>query len=125
MSLTAIGVIGIIILLILLFSNMPVGFVMGTVGFLGFSYLKGWGPGLSVLSRDFFEMFSSHNLSVIPLFMFMGQISFYSGISRRLYDSAYVMMGARKGGLAMATVAACAGFAGRRIGYQAHVCGGV
>jgi tripartite ATP-independent transporter DctM subunit len=111
MSLTAIGVIGIIVLLILLFSNMPVGFVMGMVGFIGFSYLKGWGPGLSVLTKDFFGMFSSHSLTVIPLFMFMGQISFYSGISRRLYDSAYVLMGARKGGLAMATVAACAGFA--------------
>lgn len=111
MSLTVIGIIGIIVLLILLFSNMPVGFVMGTVGFLGFSYLKGWGPGLSILSKDFFEMFSSHSLTVIPLFMFMGQISFYSGISSRLYDSAYVLMGARRGGLAMATVAACAGFA--------------
>jgi len=111
MSLTAIGIIGIIVLLILLFSNMPVGFVMGMIGFLGFSYLKGWVPGLSILTKDFFEMFSSHSLTVIPLFMFMGQISFYSGISRRLYDSAYVLMGARKGGLAMATVAACAGFA--------------
>lgn len=111
MSLTAIGIIGIIVLLILLFSNMPVGFVMGMVGFLGFSYLKGWGPGMSVLTKDFFEMFSSHSLTVIPLFMFMGQISIYSGISRRLYDPAYVLMGARRGGLAMATVAACAGFA--------------
>jgi tripartite ATP-independent transporter DctM subunit len=111
MSLTAIGVIGIIVLLIFLFSNTPVGFVMGMIGVLGFSYLKGFGPGLSILAKDYFEMFSSHSLTVIPLFMFMGQISFYSGISRRLYDSAYVMMGARKGGLAMATVAACAGFA--------------
>jgi tripartite ATP-independent transporter DctM subunit len=111
MSLTTIGVIGIIVLLILLFSNMPVGFVMAMIGFLGFAYLKGWGPGFSVLTKDFFQMFSAHSLTVIPLFMFMGQISFYSGISRRLYDSAYVLMGARKGGLAMATVAACAGFA--------------
>ncbi|MDA8134053.1 MAG: TRAP transporter large permease [Desulfobacteraceae bacterium] len=111
MSLTTIGILGIIILLIFLFSNIPVGFVMGMIGVLGFSYLKGFGPGLSILAKDYFEMFSSHSLTVIPLFMFMGQISFYSGISRRLYDSAYVMMGARKGGLAMATVAACAGFA--------------
>ena len=111
MSLTTIGIIGIIVLLIFLFSNIPVGFVMGMIGVLGFSYLKGFGPGLSILAKDYFEMFSSHSLTVIPLFMFMGQISFYSGISRRLYDSAYVMMGARKGGLAMATVAACAGFA--------------
>ncbi len=111
MSLTAIGVIGIIVLLVMLFSKMPVGFVMGLIGFLGFSYVKGWGPGLNILAKDFFEMFSSHSLTVIPLFMFMGQISFYSGISRRLYDAAYVLIGARPGGLAMASVAACAGFA--------------
>lgn len=111
MTLTTVGIIGIVVLLIFLFSNMPVGFVMAMIGFLGFSYLKGWGPGFSILAKDFFEMFSSHGLTVIPLFIFMGQISFYSGISRRLYDTAYVLVGSRKGGLAMATVAACAGFA--------------
>ena len=110
MSLTAIGVTGIILLIILLFSSMPVGFVMGFLGFLGFSLVRGWEPGLSLLARDVFEVFSSHGLTVIPLFVFMGQIAFYSGISRRLYDSAYVILGSRRGGLAMATVGACAGF---------------
>jgi tripartite ATP-independent transporter DctM subunit len=110
MSLTAIGIIGIIILIIFLFSNMPVGFVMGLVGFVGFSYIKGFGPGLSIVAKDFFEVFSSYGLTVVPLFVFMGQLSFYSGISRRLYDSAYVLFGSRRGGLAMATVGACAGF---------------
>ena len=110
MSLTAIGVLGIVLLLILLFSNMPVGFVMGVVGFLGFSYIRGLSPGLSIVANDFFEVFSSYGLTVVPLFVFMGQLSFYSGISRRLYESAYVLLGNRKGGLAMATVGACAGF---------------
>jgi len=110
MSVTAIGIIGIIVLVIVLFSNMPVGFVMGIVGFVGFSYIKGVGPGLSIMAKDFFEIFSSYGLTVVPLFVFMGQLSFYSGISRRLYDSAYVLMGNRRGGLAMATVGACAGF---------------
>jgi tripartite ATP-independent transporter DctM subunit len=110
MSLTAIGIIGILVLIIFLFSNMPVGFVMGLLGFLGFSYIKGFGPGLSILAKDVFEVFSSYGLTVVPLFVFMGQLSFYSGISRRLYDSAYVLLGSRKGGLAMATVGACAGF---------------
>ena len=110
MNLTLIGIIGIILLVILLFSNMPVGFVMAFLGFLGFSYVRGFEPGLSLLARDFFEVFSSYGLTVIPLFVFMGQIAFYSGISRRLYDSAYVFLGSRKGGLAMATVGACAGF---------------
>ena len=110
MSLTAIGILGIIILVILLFSNMPVGFVMGLLGFLGFSYVRGLEPGLGLLARDFFDVFSSYGLTVVPLFVFMGQIAFYSGISRRLYDSAYVLVGNRPGGLAMATVGACAGF---------------
>jgi tripartite ATP-independent transporter DctM subunit len=110
MSLTAIGVIGIIVLVILLFSKMPVGFVMGFLGFLGFSYVVALGPGLSLLARDVFDVFSSYGLTVIPLFVFMGQIAFHAGISRRLYDAAYVFLGNRKGGLAMATVGACAGF---------------
>lgn len=110
MSLTAIGIIGIILLVILLFTNMPVGFVMGLVGFIGFCYIRGVGPGLSLVAKDVFEVFSSYGLTVVPLFIFMGQLSFYSGISRRLYDAAYVLMGSKRGGLAMATVGACAGF---------------
>jgi C4-dicarboxylate transporter, DctM subunit len=111
MSLTTIGIIGIAILVILLFSNMPVGFVMAFVGLFGFAYVVNFSAGLSLLARDIWDVFSSYGLTVIPLFVFMGQIAFHAGISRRLYDSAYVLMGHRKGGLAMATVGACAGFA--------------
>jgi len=110
MSLTAIGIIGIIVLVIFLFSNMPVGFVMGFLGLIGFSYVVHPSAGLSLLARDVFEVFSSYGLTVVPLFVFMGQTAFHSGISRRLYDAAYVLVGHRRGGLAMATVAACAGF---------------
>jgi len=110
MSLTAIGMIGIAILILLLFSNMPVGFVMGFLGFLGFSYVVNAEAGMALLVRDVWDVFSSYGLTVIPLFVFMGQIAFHSGISRRLYDSAYVFLGHRRGGLAMATVGACAGF---------------
>ncbi|MEW6261190.1 MAG: TRAP transporter large permease [Thermodesulfobacteriota bacterium] len=110
MSLMVIGVLGIVVLIALLFSNMPVGFVMGFVGFLGFWYVRGIEAGLSLLIRDFFEVFSSYGLTVIPLFVFMGQIAFYSGISRRLYDAAYIFIGNRPGGLAVATIGACAGF---------------
>ena len=110
MSLTAIGIIGLIVLVILLFSKMPVGFVMAFLGFLGFSYVVSIDAGLSLLARDVFETFSSYSLTVIPLFVFMGQIAFHSGISRRLYDSVYVFMGHHRGGLAIATIGACAGF---------------
>jgi len=110
MSVTTIGIIGIAILVIFLFSNMPVGFVMAFLGFLGFGYIRGIDPALCLLASDVFDVFSHYGLTVIPLFVFMGQIAFHAGISKRLYDSAYVLVGHRKGGLAMATVAACAGF---------------
>lgn len=110
MGLTQIGITGIIILIIFLFSNMPVGFVMGLVGLAGFIYVKGLGPGLNLLASDVFEIFSSYGLTVIPLFVLMGQLSFQSGISRRLFEAVYVLLGNRKGGLAIATIGTCAGF---------------
>jgi C4-dicarboxylate transporter DctM subunit len=110
MSLTTIGIIGLIILVIILFSKMPVGFVMALLGFVGFSYVVTIEAGLSLLAKDVFLTFSSYSLTVIPLFVFMGQIAFHSGISRRLYDSVYVFMGHYRGGLAIATIGACAGF---------------
>jgi C4-dicarboxylate transporter DctM subunit len=111
MSLLTIGIIGIIALVILLYSKMPVGFAMAFLGFIGFGYVVNFNAASSLLARDVWDVFSSYNLTVIPLFVFMGQIAFYAGISRRLYDSAYVLLGHRRGGLAMTTVGACAGFA--------------
>jgi C4-dicarboxylate transporter DctM subunit len=110
MSLSTIGIIGIIVLVVLLYSKMPVGFAMGFLGLIGFSYVVNFNAGLNLLARDVWDVFSSYNLTVIPLFVFMGQIAFHAGISRRLYDSAYVLLGHRRGGLAMTTVGACAGF---------------
>jgi tripartite ATP-independent transporter DctM subunit len=110
MSLTTIGIIGIITLVVMLYSKMPVGFAMGFVGLFGFSYVVNLNAGVNLLARDVWDVFSSYNLTVIPLFVFMGQIAFHAGISRRLYDSAYVLLGHRRGGLAMTTVGACAGF---------------
>lgn len=110
MSLTLIGTIGVAVLVVFLFSKMPVGFVMGVVGLAGFSYVVDLNAGVSLLARDVFHVFSSYDMTVVPLFVFMGQVAFHSGISRRLYDFAYVLLGNRPGGLAIATVVACAGF---------------
>ena len=106
-----VGIIGLIVLVIVLFSRMPVGFVMALLGFLGFSYMVSFEAGLSLLAKDVFDIFGNYNFTVIPLFVLMGQIAFHAGISRRLYDSAYRFMGHWPGGLAMATIGACAGFA--------------
>ena len=110
MSPCAIGLIGLAILIVFLFARIPVGFAMAIVGFVGFVQLVNLEAALSLLARDVFSTFSSYGLTVIPLFIFMGQVSFHAGISRRLYDTAYAFIGHRPGGLAMATVGACTAF---------------
>jgi C4-dicarboxylate transporter DctM subunit len=107
----AIGLIGIAVLILLFLLGMPVGFAMAFVGFSGFCYLISSQAGLSLLARDVFTNLSSYSLTVIPLFVFMGSIAFASGMSRRLYDAGYTVFGQMRGGLAIATIAACAGFA--------------
>jgi len=106
-----VGIIGIVILLVIFLLGMPVGFTMALVGLAGFCYLVSPQAGFSILARDVFATLSSYSLTVIPMFIFMGAIAFASGMSRRLYDAGYVIFGQRRGGLAIATIAACAGFA--------------
>ncbi len=110
MTSVTVGIIGIGILLLIFLLGMPVAFAMGFVGLVGFCYLVSPGAGLSILARDFFAQLSSYSLTVIPMFVFMGSLAFASGMSRRLYDAGYTMFGRMRGGLAMATIAACAGF---------------
>ena len=110
MTSVTVGIIGIGILLLTFLLGMPVAFAMGFVGLVGFCYLVSPGAGLSILARDFFAQLSSYSLTVIPMFVFMGSLAFASGMSRRLYDAGYTMFGRMRGGLAMATIAACAGF---------------
>jgi len=105
------GVTGFLVLIILMFMRVPVGFVMAIVGFLGFGYLVSWPASLNLLARDFFSVFSSYNLTVIPLFVFMGQLAHYSGISGRLFNAAHKCLGHLPGGLAIATIGACSFFA--------------
>jgi C4-dicarboxylate transporter DctM subunit len=108
---TTIGLIGLAVLIIVLFSRMPVGFVMALLGVVGFSYITSWDGGLRMLAKDFYSTFGAYSLTVVPLFILMGQVTFHAGISGRLFDTAYRFVGHLPGGLAMATVGACAGFA--------------
>jgi C4-dicarboxylate transporter, DctM subunit len=105
-----IGILGCIVMLLLLMSSMPVAFVMATVGLIGFGLLVNPHAALSMITADLYETTSSYSLTVIPLFVFMGQIAFHSGISRRLFDAAYRWLGVLPGGMAMATVGACTAF---------------
>lgn len=107
---TIIGIIGIFVMLALFMTRMPVAYVMTLVGFVGFSYMISFKGGLNLLSRSIYDTFSSYGLTTIPLFILMGQFAFNTGISRRLYDTAYTYLGHTRGGLAMATVTACTAF---------------
>ena len=110
MSPTLIGIIGILVMIIVFMSRMPVAFVMAMIGYLGFSITISAQGGLSLLSRTIYDVFSSYGLTTIPLFIFMGQLAFNCGISHRLYDTGYKFLGSTRGGLAMATVTACTAF---------------
>jgi len=105
-----IGIIGCVLLLVLLAASMPVAFSMAIVGFVGFAIVRSPEAAMSMITIDLYETFSSYSLTVIPLFVFMGQIAFHAGISRRLFDAAYHWLGALPGGLAMSTVGACTAF---------------
>jgi tripartite ATP-independent transporter DctM subunit len=83
---------------------------MAIVGFLGFCYLANPVAALNLIAKDFFDVFSSYGLTVVPLFVLMGQIAFNAGIARRLYGSTYKFVGHVPGGLAMATVAGATAF---------------
>ena len=111
MSPLEIGIIGTAIMFVLLLAGMPVGFTMGIVGFVGFIAINGWEGGLGVLKIVPFSTMSNYSLSVVPLFILMGNLAFHGGLSADLYGSARSWPGRAKGGLAMSSVAACAGFA--------------
>jgi tripartite ATP-independent transporter DctM subunit len=110
MTPTMTGLLSFVALVALIFLKIPVGFVMAIVGFAGFGLLVSWDASLNLIARDFFSVFSSYNLTVIPLFVLMGQLAHHSGMSGRLFNTAHKFMGHLPGGLAIATIGACAGF---------------
>ena len=104
------GLLGIALLFALLASSMPVAFAMTLVGLAGFAVVVGAPAALNLLVTDYYDTFSSYGLTVIPLFVLMGQVAFHAGISRKLFASAQCWFGWLRGGLAMATVGACTAF---------------
>jgi C4-dicarboxylate transporter DctM subunit len=105
------AIVGIVLMVALMFLGMPIAFTMALIGFLGFTHLTSLHGSLFLLSNGFYFQFTSYTMLVVPLFVFMGEIAFHCGISRRIYDTAYAWLGFIPGGLAVATVGACAGFA--------------
>lgn len=111
MSPQTIGLIGIGVLLVLMFVRMPISLAMAFVGIMGTILLRGAGPALDTLKSLPFYTINGYNMSTVLFFVLMGQLAFQSEMSSKLYNFANVWFGWLKGGLAVATIVACAFFA--------------
>jgi C4-dicarboxylate transporter DctM subunit len=111
MSPIIVGVIGFIVLFSLLAFGLPIGVGMALVGFGGLWYLISQSAAILKMGIIPFEVIANWSLATLPLFLFMAHIVFASGLSRDLYDVAAKWLGHQRGGIAMATVGGCAGFA--------------
>ncbi len=107
----AVAVIGFVALFTLMLLRVPVGMAMGLVGVCGYSYIAGSGPALKLIGQTSMRTVTDYTFGVIPMFMLMGAFVSVSGVSRELFRAANAFIGHLRGGLGMATVIACGGFA--------------
>ena len=106
------SLIGLLIMLVLAFLRLPMAFAMGVVGIVGYAYMRdwSWGAAFATAQTKIYETGRSYTLSVIPLFILMGNFVTRAGMSQELFRTAYAFIGHFRGGLAMATIVGCAGF---------------
>ncbi|MEP1328375.1 TRAP transporter large permease [Pseudophaeobacter sp.] len=104
------SLIGLAAVLALVFLRMPIAIAMGLVGFAGYAELRGFRASISMVGRLIIDTAQDYGLSVVPLFILMGLFVNKGGLSRELYQVSYAFLGHMRGGLAMATIVACAGF---------------
>ena len=111
MSETLIGLTGIAALFLCLIARLPVGMALLVVGFAGIWAISGQRAAIATMSSETFSSVSAYSLSIIPLFVLMGNVAGAAGYSQRLYEAANAWVGRFRGGLASATVVGCASFA--------------
>src|SRR5215218_7216089 len=111
MSSDAIAILGFVILFVLMLLRVPVGMAMGLVGVSGFAYIVGGAAALKNVGHTTMRTVTDYNFAVVPLFLLMGAFATTSGMSRELFRGANAFVGHLKGGLGIATIAACGGFA--------------
>lgn len=111
MSAELIGVLGVIVLLVLMFSRIWIGAAMMLVGFFGYAFIDGWGKALTMIGIEPYTQTANYSICALALFVFMGTIVSVTGISGDLYRLASKWVGHIRGGLAIASVVACGGFA--------------
>jgi C4-dicarboxylate transporter, DctM subunit len=110
-STDAVALIGFIVLFVLMLLRVPVGMAMGLVGVTGYSYIVGVGPALKLVGQTSMRTVTDYTFGVIPMFMLMGAFVSISGVSKELFRAANAFVGHLRGGLGVATVVACGGFA--------------
>ncbi len=106
-----IAALGFVALFALMLLRMPIGLAMGAVGVVGFGAISGFGPAFRLLAQSPIRTATDAGFAVIPMFLLMGAIATVSGMSAELFRAANAFLGRFRGGLGMATIAACAGFA--------------
>ena len=111
MSSDAIAVLGFVALFVLMLLRVPVGMAMGLVGVTGFAYLVNGDAALKIIGHTSMRTVTDYTFGVIPMFLLMGAFVSNSGMSRELFRAANSFVGHFRGGLGIATIAACAGFA--------------
>lgn len=103
------ALIGFAAMLLLIFLRVPVAFSMALVGFIGVGIMRNWPSAYAMTGAVVRESGFQYLLSVLPLFILMGNFITQAKLSKELYAAAYAFLGHRKGGLAMSTVVACGG----------------
>ena len=111
MSSEAVVAVAFVALFALMLLRVPVGMAMGLVGVTGFGYLTGYGPALKMVGQTTMRTVTDYTFGVIPMFLLMGAFVTASGVSRELFRAANSFVGHWRGGLGIATIAACGGFA--------------
>jgi tripartite ATP-independent transporter DctM subunit len=111
MSSDAVALLGFVALFVLMLLRVPIGMAMGLVGVAGFGYLTSAGPALKIVGHTTMRTVTDWNFAVVPLFLLMGSFATTSGMSRELFRAANAFLGHLRGGLGIATIAACGGFA--------------
>ncbi len=111
MSTELVAILGFAGLFALMAVRVPIGVAMGIVGVVGFGYLASAGPAFNLLAQSPIRVTTDWDLAIIPMFILMGAFATASGMSRELFEASNAWLGHRRGGLAMATITACAGFA--------------
>ena len=106
------ALVGLALMMALALLRVPIAIAMGVVGFLGVAYLRDWNfaPAFAMVETKIYETGRNYTLSVVPLFILMGNFVTRAGMSQELFRAANTCIGHLRGGLAMATVCACAGF---------------